>query len=739
MSLERKWSKEDLRDAVTALYQGKVRPSDVPAKYNGVSRQRAQELASQLPSGLKYTEDDLSLLRAATKVSGAEGRRRLYSDEEMRSALRAVQSKEMTQRQASETFRPKIGTLQKYGRELRQALQGRGMTVEAALCSLTFDKPGPRPLLTTDESDLLVAKADLAAEHGKGFSRRRLSSEGRRLCSALAEQEQDPGKRKRLLNAKCGPNWRQRALRVSSTSNAGKLGFRKPSDLSERRAAAKNEETTGEMFSKIRAMYDDHQARGILLGSEPDSDQVWNGDEVGFDPKGRWQQVLTSSRNRVFRTTTGEKAPFWVSAWIWTRADGQCFIPPALVHQGSQLSEFHALNLPSDWVVHATPSGYQDRDGFAKVCAQFIEYCGPKRPQYIFIDGHDSHFDSEALDQLASNNIFVFFLKSNNSEEDQPNDNGPNSALKACYDSKYDDWLHQFDGVPYNGAFFNSVFVPAWRDWKAKASASIAQAFSMCGLWPLNEKAANYTHGSELASKFKRQVDAPPAPSGQPDAAAQGSSTSPKHLSGQFLRPRRGDECTLLRAKAAAPERSILIRAAAHQYFQSSTIVPAQELQEVLQEQRKAKKNKVDASRDPDKQLANPSTRAGLYASEGVRKRCREVETAREEAKEAKRVAVAKAAEKRVEKVNREKSVAEELIGKVARNEINVTRESVERMKVAELRDGLRGMGQEVSRNEKKAALVELMLPRLLLAKSVAGHDDSGKLMLESNKENTDC
>ena len=68
--------------------------------------------------------------------------------------------------------------------------------------------------------------------------------------------------------------------------------------------------------------------------------------------------------------------------------------------------------------MHATPSGYQDRDGFLKV-----EYCGPKRPQYVYVDGHDSHFDSEALDLLASNHVYVFFLKSNNSEEDQPNDN----------------------------------------------------------------------------------------------------------------------------------------------------------------------------------------------------------------------------------------------------------------------------------------------------------------------------
>ena len=126
-------------------------------------------------------------------------------------------------------------------------------------------------------------------------------------------------------------------------------------------------------------MYEEHRASDILSTAEPDSDQAWNANEVGFDPKWRWQRVLTSSKEqRLFRTTTGEKAPLLVTAWLWTRADGRCFIPPSLIHQrqGSRLSEIQALGLQSDWIVHATPSGYQDRDGFLKVCTEFVEYCG---------------------------------------------------------------------------------------------------------------------------------------------------------------------------------------------------------------------------------------------------------------------------------------------------------------------------------------------------------------------------
>ena len=715
MEVRRGWTREDLRDSLIALYQGRVRPNDIPKKFNQVSRQRAQVLVTRIPPGLHFTNEDWSLLRAASELSGCSAfSRRLYTDAEMRNALKAVHGKELTQKEASARFGPKVATIQKYLSELRKMLHA-GFTLERALLALNFPSPGPRPLLNADEVHLLVAKADVAADHGKGFTRRRVSGEAKGLCQALAEKENDPKKRERLENAICGKNWRKRALSTLNTS------FRKASDLSERRAAAKHGESTREMFRRITKMYEAHRAAGVLDGAEPDSDQVWNADEVGFDPKGRWQHVLTSSKDqRIFRTTTGEKAPFWVTAWLMTRADGQCFVPPAIIHQGSQLSEFHTLGIPSDWIVHSTPSGYQDREGFLKVCSQFLEYCGPKRPQYLFLDGHDSHFDADALDHLAADGIHVFFLKANNSEQDQPNDNGPNSVLKACYDARFDDWLHQYDGVPFNGAFFNAVFVPAWRDWKAKASGAIARAFSDCGLWPLNECAPNYLHGNEqLSAKFSTTTLA----SSHLHADNASSATAPESESpnpSAFLRPRQGNEYTLLRAKVGAPDRSILIRSAAHEYFRSSNVVPAQHLQEVLREQQSAKKNRVDPSAFRAQSLNNPSTSSGLYVSDAVRKRCREVQQAREDAREAKRRAGEKLAEKKAEKQLQEKAAFEDVIGRVTRNELAVSETGLQGLSVRTMRDCLRGMGQATPSKTKKAELITTLLPRLLLAKAAA-------------------
>lgn len=88
---------------------------------------------------------------------------------------------------------------------------------------------------------------------------------------------------------------------------------------------------------------------------------------------------------------------------------------------------------PGNWTGHNTESGYMDRHGFFKAVTAFVRLAGASadNPQYIFLDGHDSHWDSDALDLLRANHCHVFFLKAGDSENDQPLDNGPNELIKA--------------------------------------------------------------------------------------------------------------------------------------------------------------------------------------------------------------------------------------------------------------------------------------------------------------------
>ena len=98
------------------------------------------------------------------------------------------------------------------------------------------------------------------------------------------------------------------------------------------------------------------------------------------------------------------------------------------MHQGANYTQDLHWNLPSDWLVHCTPSGYMDRDGWMKAMSLFSSTYGSSKmkPQVLFFDGHDSHFDDRATYIMQSHHIYPFILKAGDSTNNQPNDNRPN-------------------------------------------------------------------------------------------------------------------------------------------------------------------------------------------------------------------------------------------------------------------------------------------------------------------------
>ena len=70
---------------------------------------------------------------------------------------------------------------------------------------------------------------------------------------------------------------------------------------------------------------------------QPRPSQVWNCDDISFDPNRPWLRVVCTYKlfagKRIWKSQTGERAPFWCTALIFTRAGDQCFMPPMIVHR----------------------------------------------------------------------------------------------------------------------------------------------------------------------------------------------------------------------------------------------------------------------------------------------------------------------------------------------------------------------------------------------------------------------
>ena len=93
---------------------------------------------------------------------------------------------------------------------------------------------------------------------------------------------------------------------------------------------------------------------------------MWNYDEKGVCPEGKWSPVYTEGvqmvngvpmAKRTFRHTSMERAPFWVTIGLFTRADGQCPVGPVVCHQAAKLTATHSKNLVDPCTVWCTPSG----------------------------------------------------------------------------------------------------------------------------------------------------------------------------------------------------------------------------------------------------------------------------------------------------------------------------------------------------------------------------------------------
>ena len=163
-------------------------------------------------------------------------------------------------------------------------------------------------------------------------------------------------------------------------------------------------------------------------------------------------------------------------------------MPPTVIHQAKEYSEDLHHKIPLDWTVHHTPSSYMDRDWWLKSMTQLLKICSasPVNNQILFFDGHNSHFDGCSLTQIQRKNIHTFILKAGDSINDQPNDNGPNSKLKALYNILKYKWMLNYGKTRFKPHHMNYVLVETWEAFTVSAANIIREIFSKTHLLPLS-------------------------------------------------------------------------------------------------------------------------------------------------------------------------------------------------------------------------------------------------------------
>ena len=357
-----------------------------------------------------------------------------------------------------------------------------------------------------------------------------------------------------------------------------------------------------------------------LSDIQPRPSQVWNCDEIGIDPNGKWSKVICTYKwcvtDQIWKIQTGEHAPFWCTLLLFSRADGQCFIPPTVVHQGSNFTQDFQLYLPSDWIVHCTPSGYMDRDGWYKSIRQFIALSGARvtNKQILFFDGHDSHWDADAMDLMSDNHVHGFFLKSGDSSNDQPNDNGFNAKAKAIYNEEKAKWDEQFVSTPFSPAHMNKVISATYARLSITSGQVIKDSFSKTRLVPLRPPTTDEFAGFAAVASLQ---------CGTGKKSKELATTLSETMAPVKIREATtSDEMVIMRASKETT-RNLLIRTVAFNAINKSVVVPAQEFKDISQEIANAKKVSLGSCSVPTNTRQNPDSSTGLAVNSELRAKAR--------------------------------------------------------------------------------------------------------------------
>jgi hypothetical protein len=174
-------------------------------------------------------------------------------------------------------------------------------------------------------------------------------------------------------------------------------------------------------------------------------------------------------------------------------------------------------------------TGYVDEPGFNAMMRGFQDQCGPLRPQFVFLDGYDAHF-SAVLSELKKNGIYVFFLRSNNSINDQPNDNGINAMFEHAFNRAVAQLRLSRPGLPMTPALVNQCLMEAWRYCKCNGGPTIVKSFGSegTGICPVDRRAKNHVVNAKLATAFPSQLSKAAAASA---AASKGNAAAARAVS----------------------------------------------------------------------------------------------------------------------------------------------------------------------------------------------------------------
>ena len=349
-------------------------------------------------------------------------------------------------------------------------------------------KSGAKTVFPMEVERMMATHIKQTAQSGFGISRLQ-------LCQKAAQVAKSMNLKTSFRNGMPGKDWL-----AGFQKRHPDISVRLPTALSTARSRMLNEVVVGKYFDDVRKQLVDNE-----LADKPAC--IWNLYETGVPLIHKPCRILapTGMRNVPGRTGNCRDNVTYLSC---INAAGQ-EIPPFIIVKGKTYKSLNAYNVsagPKDTVyTYQSKAWMEDVLGVEWFQNHFLRFCGPDRPQIIFLDSHSSHETLGFIQAAKDNNIILLAFPPHTTQWLCPLDKSIFGPLSRAWSQVCTDFMSASPNNIVSRWEWPRLFNLAHE--KAVTPGNIKSGFEKCGIHPFNPKAIPQSAFSP-SQPFDRQTSA---------------------------------------------------------------------------------------------------------------------------------------------------------------------------------------------------------------------------------------
>lgn len=386
-----------------------------------------------------------------------------WREEDMKSAIKAVETNQMGWLKASKTFNVPFGTL-------RRRANNRDTGRHCNKIATGFKKGymgGNRATFSAQQEYELV-------EHLKNMETRFFgitTIELRKLAFQWAQKNNIPNNFNKEKE-EAGWDWLRGFLNRNST-----LSLRTPESTSAARARAFNKPQIGKYFDLLAVTMDEVKY---------DPTKIFNMDESGLTtvPSKNSKILAQKGKKQVGVITSAERGHHLTVVCSFSAAG--MYVPPAFIFPRKNMKKELMDNAPAGSVGFTQDHGWMDTNTFVKWLQHFIKYVKPTKEEKVLLllDGHISHKSLEAQELAKKNGIIMFCFPPHCTHRVQPLDVSFFGPLTTYFNQELNMWLKTHPDRTVTHYQIAGLFKNAYQ--KAATLSIAEKGFSTTGIFPFN-------------------------------------------------------------------------------------------------------------------------------------------------------------------------------------------------------------------------------------------------------------